>query len=212
MIAVVSFLSVLFFFKEVSCPPSHSNYLLILLQTVAKPSPLSGDQTSDEIPLLLPSDTDETYSAQQLLAYRPVVISLVNHMSLNFLFTCEGALVPLFFAVPIEIGGLDFDPVIIGYILGGYRAFMILFVLTCSPRIIRRCGERFAFIIAIFSCMSIWTIMPIINLCARRFGISAPVWIGVVFITLPLSIMEMGTSASNARVTAINFRLTLSLL
>ena len=159
--------------------------------------------------MLLPSDADETYSVQQLLAYPAVMISIVNHMSLNFLFTCEGALVPLFFAMPSEIGGLGLDPVDIGYILGGYRAFMVFFVLTCSPRIIRRCGERFAFILAIISCMSIWTLMPIINLCARSFGVSMLVWAGVVFITLPLSIMEMGTGASNARATAA-IRMTLT--
>ena len=117
-------------------------------------------------------------------------------MSLNFMFTCEGALVPLFFAMPIEIGGLGLDPVHIGYILGGYRAFMVIFMLTGSLPIIHRYGERFAFIIATFSCMSLWILMPFINLCARSSGISTSVWAGVVFITLPLSVMEMGTGAS----------------
>lgn len=117
-------------------------------------------------------------------------------MALNFLFTCEGALVPLFFAMPIEIGGVGLDPVQIGYILGGYRACMVLFMVSRSLRIIRRYGERFTFIMATFSCMSLWIIMPVINLCARSSGISTNVWVGIVFITLPLSIMEMGTGAS----------------
>jgi len=188
MIAVVSFVFVLFFFKE----------------TVANPSPLSSHPIPNELELcvLLSSDTNETYSVHQLLACPPVVISIVNHMSLNFLFTCEGVLIPLFFAMPIEIGGLGFDPVDIGYILGGYRAFMIFFILVYSPRIIRRYGERFAFIMAILSCMSIWTIMPIINLCARNFGLSTLVWAGVIFITLPLSIMEMGTISAFVYITA----------
>jgi hypothetical protein len=117
-------------------------------------------------------------------------------MALNFLFTCEGALVPLFFAMPIEIGGVGLNPVQIGYILAGYRAFMVLFMLTRSLRIIRRYGERFAFIMATFSCMSLWIVMPFINLCARSSGVSLNVWVGIIFITLPLSIMEMGTGAS----------------
>jgi hypothetical protein len=117
-------------------------------------------------------------------------------MSLNFMFTCEGALVPLFFAMPIEIGGLGLDPAQIGYILGGYRAFMVLFMLTGSLRIIRRYGERFAFIVGTFGCMSLWILMPFINLCARSSGMSTTVWAGVVFIILPLSVMEMATGAS----------------
>lgn len=161
--------------------------------------------------MLLSTDADETYSVKQLLAHPPVVISIANRMSLNFLFTCEGALVPLFFAMPSEIGGLGLDPAKIGYILGGYRFFMVFFILTCSPWIIRRYGERFTFIMAIFSCMSIWVVMPILNLCARSFGISALVWAGVIYISLPLSIMETGISAFNSRVTAIGINLQLTL-
>jgi len=184
--AIVSFLSVLITFEE----------------TVVEPSLLSSHRSHDEHSTLLPSDADETYSVRQLLAYPSVMISIVNHMSFNFLFTCLGALVPVFFAMPSDIGGLGFDPVDIGYILGGYRAFMVLFVLICSPRIIRRWGERFTFIIAIFSCMSIWTLMLLTNLCARSFGVSMLVWVGVVIITLPFSLMETGSVCAFIYVTA----------
>ncbi|KAF8637710.1 hypothetical protein AX17_002632, partial [Amanita inopinata Kibby_2008] len=186
IIGVVSFFCVFFFFEE----------------TVVKPSPLSTLEIITEEYSISSSDLDETYSVQQLLAYPPVVISVMNSVSLGFLFTCEGALVPLFFSMPSEIGGVGFDPVHIGYILGGYRAFMVFFVVTCCPWIIRRCGERFAFILAIYSCMSLWIVMPIINLCARSFGISTFVWVGVVFIALPLSIMEMGAICAFIYVTA----------
>ena len=198
MIAIVSFLTVLFFFEEVFHFPSYPNIFIshIVLKTVAKPSPKSSLQSPEEQSIFLSPDADETYSVQQLLAHPPVIISIMNHMSLNFLFTCAGALVPLFFAMPSEIGGVGLRPAQIGYILGIYRAFMVFFVLTYSPRIIHRYGERFAFTMAIVSCMSLWTVMPIINICVRSFGVSTLVWAGVVFITLPLSLMEMGTSAS----------------
>ncbi|KAF8630195.1 hypothetical protein AX17_005470 [Amanita inopinata Kibby_2008] len=44
--------------------------------------------------------------------------------------------------------------------------------------------------------------MPIINLCARSFGISTFVWVGVVFIAIPLSFKGMGSTCAFIYITA----------
>jgi hypothetical protein len=134
----------------------------------------------------------EVYSVRQILGHAPFLMSIANCVSLDFLFTCQGVLLPLFFAMPSEFCGVGFNPAQIGLILGCYRASMALFMVTVGPWIIRHYGERFAFVLSLSSCMSIWVILPIINLYARSFGISTQVWAGVVALAIPLCIMEMG--------------------
>lgn len=161
--------------------------VLTVLQTVKNASSLFGRRKR---PVL--SRNNSVYSVRQLLGHAPFLMPIANCVSLDFLFTCQGVLLPLFFAMPSELGGVGFDPVHIGFILSSYRASMAFFMVTGGPWIIRYYGEKFAFVLAISSCMSIWIILPIINLYARRFGISTHVWAGVVALTIPLSVMELG--------------------
>lgn len=75
------------------------------------------------------------------------------------LFTCEDVLISLFFAMPIELGGLNFNPATIGYILSGYRAFTAFFLIICCPRIVHHLGGRQAFRLAIYSTMVAWVVI-----------------------------------------------------
>jgi len=54
--------------------------------------------------------------------------------------------------MPIEIGGLGLDPLIIGYIIGAYRAFVAVFLGVFLSKAIRFLGERRLFIYAISCC------------------------------------------------------------
>lgn len=114
----------------------------------------------------------------------------------DVLYLCEEILVPLFPAMPVELGGLDFNPVTIGYILGSYRAFTAFFLMICCPRIVHHLGERQAFCVAIYSAMFAWVIMPIANILARHSGITMSVWVCVAFLALPGALLAMGIGSS----------------
>lgn len=88
--------------------------------------------------------------------------------------------------MPIELGGLGFNPLGIGYILTTSRAFAAIFMATAGPIIIRRFGERCAIILALLGLSALWILFPMINLSARASGPdSTRIWFGIgVFICL----------------------------
>jgi hypothetical protein len=92
----------------------------------------------------------------------------------------------------IEVGGVGLNAAQIGYVLGGYRAIMALFMATASSRIIGYLGERRSFILAVFSILVLWTIFPVINLSIRNSGLSTSAWAVIGLLVLPLCGMEMG--------------------
>lgn len=49
-----------------------------------------------------------------------VAIAIANYAALSLLDIARAALMPLFYAAPIEAGGLGFAPKVIGLLLGGY--------------------------------------------------------------------------------------------
>ena len=86
---------------------------------------------------------------------------------------------PLFFAMPIEIGGLGFDPRRIGYVLGIHKAVVAIFMATYFPKIVRYIGERWTYVLAMSTFLLLWVLFPVMNLCARQYGISTGVWTGI---------------------------------
>jgi len=136
------------------------------------------------------SSTDKPPPLRQLLTY-PVIISVVNFAYLEFLSSSHGALVPLFFAMPIEIGGLGFDPRRIGYILGVYRAITAVFMATYFSKIVRYLGERRTYILSMATFLLLWVLFPVMNLCARHYGISTSVWTVIVLWVVPTASTDM---------------------
>ena len=72
------------------------------------------------------SKKDEPVPLRELLVY-PVVISILNYVCLAFLNISLTALLPLFLAMPLEIGGLNLSPPIIGYIIGSCGSASAIF-------------------------------------------------------------------------------------
>lgn len=122
----------------------------------------------------------------------PVVIAVANYTGLVFLNRCEYALLPLVFAMPVEIGGFGFNPAQIGYILGAYSLLATFFLAFFFNPIIRSLGERRFFIFCVFSQLLMWVMLPIIHQYARHFGIGAHVWVGLAVMSLPHVCGEMG--------------------
>ncbi|KAF8348801.1 major facilitator superfamily domain-containing protein [Amanita rubescens] len=82
---------------------------------------------------------------RELLTY-PVVLSVSNYATLASMDIIFISLLPLFMAMPIELGGLGFTPMVIGYVLGTLGVWTgISSVLFCA-RLIHRFGEKRVFI------------------------------------------------------------------
>jgi len=174
IILAITFLVTRIFFKE----------------TVYKKSSSFDAQALEEDSLLL-SPQEEPVSHRELLTY-PVIIAILNFLTLDFLNTCQSVLQPLFFSMPVDVGGVGLDTVHIGYILGGYRAFIAFFMATACPRIIQAYGEQYAFIAAIYGILVSMVLFPIIAFSARHFGLSTSVWIAIGFWAIPMAFTQMG--------------------
>ena len=107
----------------------------------------------------------------------PVVVSIANYMTLAFLDISLNALLPLFFHMPIAMGGLGLDPVSIGYIMGFYGAGTGMFQVLFFSRLVKRFGTRRVFIMAMVTFVPAFLIFPLISLVAKKWGVSTGVWL-----------------------------------
>ncbi|KAJ7881027.1 major facilitator superfamily transporter [Mycena olivaceomarginata] len=103
-----------------------------------------------------------------------VITSVSNYVALGFLNTTLQALLPLFLAMPIEIGGLGLPPKSIGLILGAYGLTTGLFQVVFFARMIHR--FRRVFINGMITCLPVFALFPIISIVARHCGLSLVVY------------------------------------
>ncbi|KAJ7895065.1 major facilitator superfamily transporter [Mycena leptocephala] len=101
----------------------------------------------------------------------------INYGSLSFLNISFAALLPLFLAMPIEIGGLGLPPKTIGLILATYGAITGLFQVSFFSLLVRRFGERRVFLSGLSTCIPIFALFPIMSLIAKESGLSFMIWI-----------------------------------
>jgi hypothetical protein len=130
-----------------------------------------------------------------LLVY-PVVISISNYVCLAFLNISLNALLPLFLAMPLEIGGLNLSPPIIGYIIGSYGAASAIFQAIYFASIVRRWGERRVFIAAMSTFLPVFLLLPLINFVARGWGqlsIGVCILVGILLIMIASMDLAYGT-------------------
>lgn len=121
-------------------------------------------------------------------------------MALAFLNISLNALMPLFFAMPVAIGGLGFDPPTIGYIMGAYGAFTGLFQAFYFAKIIHYLGERRIFVWGMLTFLPIFTIFPMMSQYAQHFGVTPVVYamIGVMLVLMAFMDMAFGMLASSS--------------
>ncbi|KAK7032774.1 major facilitator superfamily domain-containing protein [Favolaschia claudopus] len=112
---------------------------------------------------------------RELLTF-PVLISISNYVSLGFLNTTLGALLPLFLAMPVEIGGLGLPPPKIGLILSAYGLATGLFQILFFARMIHRWGEKRVYLNGMLTCLPVFGLFPIISLIARNYGVNSVVY------------------------------------
>ncbi|KAF5359733.1 hypothetical protein D9756_003044 [Leucocoprinus leucothites] len=154
-----------------------------------------------ETPILGAFDEDAPLPLRKVMVW-PVIISVANYSALAFLEIMLGALLPLFFAMPIEIGGLGFSPPTIGYLWGGYGAAAGIFNILCFAKLIRRFGEKRVFFFGMTIITPIYILMPIMSVCARTWGVGPLVWSLVLFELFLMVVMDISYGAIFMFVTA----------
>lgn len=128
----------------------------------------------------------------------PIIISIANYVALAFLNISVNALLPLFFYMPIEMGGLNLDPVLIGYVMGFYGAGTGSFQILFFAKLVRRFGTRNIFIWSVSAFIPAFMLFPVVSLVAKSWGVNWGVWVLVFLILFLLFFMDTAYGASHS--------------
>jgi len=100
------------------------------------------------------------------------------------------SILPVFYATPIELGGLSLDPPRIGAILGASGLTIGAFQMFFFARVNDRFGTKTVHTTGILSGIPIVILFPVINALARAHGIGWAVWLAIwVQLTLTVSLL-----------------------
>ncbi|KAJ6534935.1 MFS general substrate transporter [Mycena capillaripes] len=149
--------------------------LLVFKETAPSKKPRTNvdrQESDSPAPSLSPSGP---LPLRQLLTV-PVITSVSNYIALAFLDISIRALVPLFFATPIAIGGLGLPPAKIGLLLATHGLTTCVFQVLFFAKCIRRFGERGVFIGGMSSYLAIFALLPVISTVAQASGRTGIVW------------------------------------
>ncbi|KAJ6488127.1 major facilitator superfamily multidrug-resistance, DHA1 sub-family [Mycena vitilis] len=148
-----------------------SIHLSILSQTL--PSRRRKNTGPTETDPLLPAAPLEEHDAPppvRDLLTRPILIALTNHGLLCLCHMANEALIPLFFATPMSLGGLGLNPHDIGLILGIFGVCNALVQAFFGGRVIRRFGPRRVFTAAFCALAGQFAMYPVVSFLAHRAG------------------------------------------
>ena len=107
----------------------------------------------------------------------------------------ENTLLPLFLAMPIDVGGLNLSPSVIDYIIGSLGLATVVFQVFFFSRILRRWGERVVFIAVMSLFIPIFLMFPVINFLARGWVQSSfIVWLLLAFLVVLFTPLQMAFS------------------
>ncbi|KAG1858686.1 MFS multidrug-resistance DHA1 sub-family [Suillus tomentosus] len=100
------------------------------------------------------------------------------------------SILPVFYATPIELGGLSLDPPRIGALLAASGIIQGIFQLLFYARLNDCFGARAVLITGVSSGIPIVILFPVANALARAYGIGMAVWLCVaVQLTLKTSLI-----------------------
>ncbi|KAH7928063.1 MFS general substrate transporter [Leucogyrophana mollusca] len=117
-----------------------------------------------------------------------VIIAAGNYGTLSLLDIAFRAVQPLFFATPMELGGLGLDPPRIGNILAVYGIINGLFQIFFFADLHDYYGTKKIYTVAMASAFPLIMTFPILNALGRSQGLGWMVW-SVVGIQLVISVI-----------------------
>jgi len=117
-----------------------------------------------------------------------VFIAAGNYATLSFLDIAFRAVQPVFFATPLELGGLGLDPPQIGNILAIYGVVNGLFQIFFFADLHDRFGSKTIYSVSMAAGIPMIITLPILNAMARVQGLSLMVWV-IVGLQLALSVI-----------------------
>jgi hypothetical protein len=117
-----------------------------------------------------------------------VIIAAGNYAALSLLDIAFRDVQPLFFATPLELGGLGLDPPQIGNILAIYGVINGLFQILFFADLHDQFGSKIIYSVAMAAGIPMVITFPILNAVARVQGLSLVVWT-IVGLQLVLSMI-----------------------
>lgn len=117
-----------------------------------------------------------------------VIIAAGNYAALSFFDIAFRAVQPLFYATPLELGGLGLDPPRIGNILAIYGVINGLFQIFFFADLHDRFGSKIIYSISIATGIPMIITLPVLNAVARVQGLSLVVW-SIVGLQLTFSVI-----------------------
>ncbi|KAI0767188.1 MFS general substrate transporter [Fomes fomentarius] len=145
----------------------------------------------DEIP---PSTEDSPPPLRTVLT-KPVLISIANYGMLAISDIAFFALVPLFFATPIALGGLGLPPATIGFILGALGIIDGVLQALLFARAVRRWGPKQVYQAGMLMFIPMYALFPVMSIYAKVHGVTPAVWVLVFVQMVLLVIMDLAYGA-----------------
>jgi hypothetical protein len=123
-------------------------------------------------------DDSKPLPLRALLTSR-VLIATSNYAALGLFDISLRALIPVFYATPVDLGGLGLDPPRIGNTLAVFGIVNGLFQVFFFSWLHGRFGTKALFACGITLSVPIIIGFPIINMLGRTYGIGMTVWLAV---------------------------------
>jgi len=166
-----------------------------------KSLPADGSHSDDTI---LDSRDDSKPLPLRALFTSRVLIVMLNYATLALFDIALRSLMPVFYATPVDLGGLGLDPPRIGNILAVFGIVNGLLQVFFFARLHDRIGTKMTFTYGIAASVPIIIAFPIINALCLTHGIGITVWFAVglqLTISIPLNMgyacMAMYVAASS---------------
>ncbi|KAI6123310.1 MFS multidrug-resistance DHA1 sub-family [Pisolithus thermaeus] len=105
-----------------------------------------------------------------------VLIAAGNYAALSTIDITFRAVQPLFYATPIELGGLGLDPPLIGNILAVYGILSGLFQILFFASLHDQFGSKVVYTVSVSCGIPLVLTFPVINFLARVYGLNWAVW------------------------------------
>jgi MFS family permease len=147
------------------------------------------------------------------LLVRPVLIAAGSYATFSLVDISFRTIIPVFYAMPIDMGGLNLDPPAIGIILAlfGISSGIIqwLFFVPMHDWL----GAKTLFVASVSLCLPMIALFPAINAVARVYGLSYFVWflVGLQMTLMIFASFAFGESARRKEMANLMIRVQLAI-